>query len=158
MKEKGIGEILSRLHHVGVLVKNMDEAIDYYQAMGIGPFEPMGLVATGRKLYGRTVTDTTNVAKVTMKGPITIELVQPVSGESVQKEWLESKGEGINHICFAVDDIEEATSIMTKEGFKVISSADFAGGGGMAYFDTDKVGGFQIELLEVPTHISEEPI
>jgi methylmalonyl-CoA/ethylmalonyl-CoA epimerase len=158
MKKKGIGEILSRFHHIGVLVKNIDEAIDYYQAMGIGPFESMGLVAADRKVYGRPVTDTTNVAKATTKGPIMVELVQPVSGESIQKEWLESKGEGINHICFAVDDIEEATSIMAEEGFKAISSARFVGGGAMAYFDTDKVGGVQIELPEVQLHISEEPI
>ena len=57
-----------------------------------------------------------------------------------------------------MDDIEEATSIMAEEGFKAISSARFVGGGAMAYFDTDKVGGVQIELLEVQPHISEEPI
>jgi len=155
MRKKGIGEILSRFHHVGVLVKNMEEAIDHYQAMGFGPFDSMGfsgrpVTVTDRTLHGMPATDIVNVAKKTTLGPVLLELVQPVAGKSVQKEWLESKGEGINHICFAVDDIEEATSIMTEEGFKVITSGKFEGGGGMAYFDTDKVGGVQFELLEAP--------
>jgi catechol 2,3-dioxygenase-like lactoylglutathione lyase family enzyme len=46
---------------------------------------------------------------------------------------LESHGEGINHIAFIVDDIEEATSIMVEAGFKVISSSKNEGGGGMAF-------------------------
>jgi hypothetical protein len=55
-----------------------------------------------------------------------------------------------NHICFRVDDIEEATSIMADEGFEPVSSCKFKGGGGMSYLDTDKVGGVLTELVEWP--------
>ena len=89
-------------------------------------------------------------------GPIGLELVQPVSGESIQKEYLERHGEGINHIAFVVDDIEEATSMMVEARFKVISCSKNEGGGGMAYFDTDRVGGVQIELEEIPPHLSDD--
>jgi len=157
MKKKRIGELLSRFHHVGVLVKNLDEAVEYYEALGIGPFEPSNLVHTDRRVYGKPVTDVKNIAKAARMGPIGIELVQPVSGESPQKKFLESRGEGINHIAFIVDDIEEATSIMVEAGFKVISSSKNEGGGGMAYFDTDKVGGVQIELEELPPHLHKDP-
>lgn len=157
MKKKGIGELLSRFHHVGVLVKNMDEAVEYYQGLGLGPFEPLNLVHLDRKMYGKPATDVKNIGTGTKMGPIGLELVQPVSGESTQKEFLASRGEGINHICFVVDDIEEATSIMVEEGFKVISCSKNEGGGGMAYFDTDKVGGVQIELEEIPPHLYEDP-
>lgn len=157
MKRKRIGELLSKFHHVGVLVKNLDEAVGYYQSLGIGPFERSNLVHIERKIYGKPVTDVKLVAKGTKIGPIGFELIQPVSGESVQKEWLASRGEGINHIAFIVDDIEEATSIMVEEGFKVISSSKNEGGGGMALFDTDKIGGIQIELEEIPPHLHEDP-
>ena len=43
--------------------------------------------------------------------------------------------------------------IMREAGFRVISSADTVGGGGYAYFDTDKVGGVQIELFETPPSV-----
>lgn len=150
MKKKRIGELLSRFHHVGVVVKNMDEAVEYYQALGIGPFESLNLVQIDRRVYGKPAPDVKVIAKGAQMGPIGFELVQPVSGKSVQKEFLESRGEGINHIAFLVDDIEEAISIMVEAGYKVVSHAKNAGGGGIAYFDTDKVGGVIIALHELP--------
>lgn len=157
MKKKTIGEILSKFHHISVIVKNIDEAVEYFQALGIGPFEPSNLVHIDRKLYGKpTPSDVKNIVKATKLGPIGIELLQPVSGESPQKKFLESRGEGIHHIAFIVDDIKEATSIMIEAGFKVISSSNNEGGGGMAFFNTDKVGGVQIELEELPPHLHED--
>ena len=83
-------------------------------------------------------------------GPIWLELIQPVSGKYIHQEFLERRGEGINHISFIVDDIEEAISIMAESGFQAIVYQKNVGGGGMAFFDTDKVGGFIIELQELP--------
>ena len=117
MSIKGIKEILSRFHHVGVLVRDLDEAVDYYKGMGFGPFNSMGVRPFDRKLYGKPVTDTVYSALGANMGSVMVELVQPVSGESIQKDWLEGKGEGINHICFEVDDIEEAISISRKGNY-----------------------------------------
>ena len=151
MKKKRIGELLSKLHHMAVIVKNMDEAIEYYQALGIGPFEPVKIVHTDRMLYGKPAPpDIKNIARGAPMGPIWLELIQPVSGKYIHKEFLESRGEGINHISFLVDDIEEAISIMAEAGFKAIVYQKNVGGGGMAFFDTDKVGGVIIELQELP--------
>ena len=157
MKKKTIGELLSRFHHIGVVVRNIDKAVEYYQALGIGPFEPSNLVHIDRRIYGTPVTDVKFAAKGIALGSIGFELVQPVSGETPQKEFLESRGEGINHIAFIVDDIKEAISIMVEAGFKVVSSAKNEGGGGVAFFDTDKIGGVQIELEELPPHLNEDP-
>ncbi len=157
MKKKTIGELLSRFHHIGVVVRNIDKAVEYYQALGIGPFEPSNLVHIDRRIYGKPVTDVKFAAKGIALGSIGFELVQPVSGETPQKKWLESRGEGINHIAFIVDDIKEAISIMVEAGFKVVSNAKNEGGGGVAFFDTDKVGGVQIELEELPPHLNEDP-
>ncbi|MBU2536788.1 MAG: VOC family protein [Chloroflexi bacterium] len=157
MKKKGIGELLTRFHHMGVIVKNLDEAVEYYQALGIGPFGPSNLVHLDRIVYGKPATDVKNLVKATKLGPIGIELIQPVSGVSPPSKFLESRGEGIYHLAFVVDDINEATSIMTEAGFKVIYSSKNEGGGGMAFFDTDKVGGIIIELEELPPHLSEDP-
>ena len=155
MTQNRIGKILSNFHHVGVLVNNMDEAIDHYQSLGFGPFEPMGFdgkpsTPIDRTVYGEPACGIENIAMKAPLGPALIELVQPVSGKSVQMEWLLNKGEGINHICFMVDNIEEASDAMAEAGFKIITTCKFIGGGGMAYFDTDKVGGVQLELLEAP--------
>jgi len=64
---------------------------------------------------------------------------------------LETKGEGINHLGFLVDDIDREVAKLVKKGFKVISSGKFLTGGGFAYFDTGKVGGILFELIQWPS-------
>ena len=122
MQKKSIGELLTKFHHVGVLVGDIDQTVEYYQGLGIGPFGPSNLLHKDRKVHGKPSPDVQNVARVTTMGPIGFDLVQPVSGESVQKEFLESRGEGINHTCYIVDDIEEAMSVM-RGGLVCLNSA-----------------------------------
>ena len=40
MKKKTVGELLSKFHHLAIIVKDVDQAVDYLQGLGIGPFEP----------------------------------------------------------------------------------------------------------------------
>jgi len=136
-----------RIDHVGVVVKDMDRAIEYYSSLGIGPFEPLRVTVTERKVWGKRVENIKLKVRVTQMGPVQFELIEPVEGESIQKEFLESKGEGINHLGFFVDDIDKEVAKLVKKGFKVISSGRWLGGG-FAYFDTDKVGGVQTELIQ----------
>ncbi|NQT04419.1 MAG: VOC family protein [Dehalococcoidia bacterium] len=151
MKKKNRGELFSRPHHLAVIVKDMDEAIEYYQALGMGPFEPVKVVHTDRMLYGKPApSDIKLIARGGQMGPIWLELIQPVSGKYIHNEFLERRGEGINHMSFLVDDIEEAISIMAEAGFEAIVYQKNVGGGGMAFFDTDKIGGVIIELQELP--------
>ena len=143
-----------RFSHVGVLVADLDKAAEYYQSFGIGPFGfPEGLTLMDREVYGKPASDVKNRAGLAQLGPTKIELVQPVSGKSVQKEFLDKHGEGINRIAFEVDDIEKETAKLLEKGFKVISSGKFVGGG-FAYFDTDKVGGVIFEMFQLPPGIS----
>jgi len=139
---------LSKVDQVGIIVRDMDEAVEYYQSLGIGPFESPNIIPTERRVYGKPADDVKNKVKVAQAGRVQFELVQPVSGESVQKEFLETKGEGINHLGFFVDDIDKEVAKLVGKGFKVISSGKFVGGGGFAYFDTAKVGGVIFELIQ----------
>ena len=158
MKKKTVGELLSKFHHVGVVLKDVDQAVKYLQGLGIGPFEPSKLVHTNRKIYGKPAAgDAKVIARTATIGPIGIELLQPVSGKSTAQMWLENHGEGISHLAFIVDDIEEAKSTMVEAGFTIVSSSDNEGGGGMAFFATDEVGGLIIEMEELPPHLDNDP-
>ena len=140
----------SKVDQVGIIVRDMDEAVEYYQSLGIGPFEALNASATDRKVYGRPADDVKNEVKIAQAGGVQLELVYPASGESIQKEFLDTKGEGINHLGFFVDDIDKEVAKLVEKGFKVISSGKFVGGGGFAYFDTGKVGGVLFELIQFP--------
>ena len=141
----------SQIDQVGVVVKDLDKAVEYYSSFGIGPFEPLKLKRIERTVYGKKVTDLENMSRVTRMGQVQFELVQPVSGESIQKEFLEKRGEGINHLGFLVDDIDKEVNKLVAKGFKVISSVRYLGGGGVAYFDTDRIGGVLFELIQWPS-------
>ena len=140
----------SKVDHIGVIVRDMDKAIEQYQALGIGPFEPLSETPTDRKLYGKPADDIRNKVRVAQMGNIRFELAQPVSGESIQKEFLERRGEGINHLSFAVDDLDKEVAKLAEKGFKVAFRGKFQEGGGFAYFDTDKVGGVIFALEQLP--------
>ncbi|GAJ22306.1 unnamed protein product [marine sediment metagenome] len=90
-----------KLHHVGVAIRDMDKTVEYYQSLGIATFEPETLFEssnfTDLKLYGKTPDTTVKLRiRFVQIGPIQLELIQPVEGESPQKEFLESRGEGSN--------------------------------------------------------------
>jgi len=139
----------SKVTQIGVVVRNLDKAIDYYESLGIGPFQIFeGIKSAKREVYGKSAPDVKNRIAHCQMGAVSFELVQPVSGKSIQKEFLECHGEGINHLGFLVNDIEEELAKLVKRGFKVISRVKVNNGGG-AYLDTDKVGGVLFELMQL---------
>jgi len=151
--EKKNGEKLpfSKIDQVGIVVEDLDRAVKYYSSLGIGPFKPLHLKRIERTVHGRPAEGIQNRSKVAQMGSVQLELLQPVSGESVQKEFLEKRGEGVNHLGFLVDDLEREVNRLTARGFSVISSVRYSGGGGVAYLDTDRIGGVIFELIQWPS-------
>ena len=82
-----------------------------------------------------------------MIGDIQIELIQPLTGDSPHKEFLETKGEGFQHIGLAVPDVQEAVDELTQKDVEVLLRAKFPGGGGVAYCDLG-VGNIVFELIQ----------
>lgn len=142
----------SQIDQVGVVVRDMDKAMAYYSSLGIGPFETLTFSRFDRRVYGKPMGEEhKNLLRVAQMGQVELELIQPVSGDSVQKHFLEKRGEGINHLGFFVDDIEKEVAKLVRKGFKVINSVKYVGGGGVAYFDTDRIGGVCFELIQRPS-------
>lgn len=136
--------LFSRLRQVGVVVKDLDKAIEYYESLGIGPFRRLSLDAlTDKMQYGKPYDFKMRVALAQM-GPVELELIQPVDAP-LQQDFLDAKGEGINHVAFSVDDINKAEAILVKNGMKVLQRVRRANGGS-SYFNTDAVGGVLFEL------------
>ncbi len=116
-----------KLRHVGIPVRDLDKSINDYQSLGIASFQPEFVIDSSRfaeyLVYGKTP-DPVVKTRVAMGqvGPLSVELLQPLQGETVHKELLEKTGEGIGHIAYTVDDLEEETAKLVEKGFPVILS------------------------------------
>jgi hypothetical protein len=62
---------------------------------------------------------------LTQVGGVQLELVQPVDGPSIYADWLKERNEGIHHLNFLVDDVDETVEILVKEGFPSLQSGKF---------------------------------
>ncbi len=139
-----------KFHHLGLVVKDMDKAVEYYRSLGATEFEPEFLfnhdtfpeLKQSGKLFEGPVKVRFRYTKV---GPEAIELIAPIEGETLYKQFLETNGEGIQHIAFTVDDLDREIKKMEERGIPVILCDRRAS---FAYFDTRKVGGIIIELVK----------
>ena len=140
----------SGIDHIGFVVRDLQEAIAHYESLGMGP-----ITRSKRKLSmserwsaweGQYKLDIV-MAKI---GQVNIELIQPVSGESLWRDFLDKLGEGINHIGVSVEDIEKEMDKARSMGLQPLTYAKFQGGGGAAYYDTGKVGGILLEVVQWP--------
>ena len=145
--------IFTHLVHIGVVVRDMNKTIERLNALGIGPFKPRILPPDAREKYrGKPFIPSKRVAiQITNIGNIELEVIQPIDGESPHQEFLDEKGEGIQHLGFMVNNLEEDIKHLTNEGSSILLTSQFRGGGGVAYLDLD-VAGLIVELVQ-PTSI-----
>ena len=142
-----------KFHHMAVVVRDMDRAVEYYQSLGIATFKPEFMLDSstyrGYEVYGKTP-DTIDKTKMMFVqiGSFQIELVQPVEGEPIYKEFLKNQGEGTHHIAFNVDDLDKETAKLAEKGISVITRVNLASGAAFAYFDIRKIGNVLIELIQ----------
>ena len=85
--------------------------------------------------------------------PVTTELIEPVSGESAQRDWLERRGVGLHHVGYAVPSVRDAVDRMASAGFEVVMAGygfGVDGDGAYAFFDTEAELGYLVEAYERP--------
>ena len=141
----------TKIDQIGVVVRDMDKAMEYYESLGTGPFEPFKHNdCVERSMWGRPIVlDSVKMKTMLAKmGPVELELIEPVEGESIWKEFLETKGEGIHHLCFFVDDIDKEEANLAGKGFTFLYRSRFTNGDGAVYIDSGKVGGLLIEFSQ----------
>ena len=83
----------------------------------------------------------------TQLGPIELEIIQPLEGENIYQDFLESHGEGLHHLLFEVDDIGQLQKGLEPLGINMIQSGTgIRPGTTWAYFDTASLVGFFLEV------------
>lgn len=96
--------IEGQLYQIGVVVRDIDEGMAHYrQLFGLGPF--WKLDTNYRARYCNWEGTVANRNAFARWGQLWLEMVAPDEGNSNAREWLETRGEGIFHLGFSVDDV-----------------------------------------------------
>ena len=93
-----------------------------------------------------------HVAHVSMAyaGDLQLELIQPVSGESIYTEFLAAGGPGLHHVCFETDDMAASIAAADEAGLSVLQEGSMAGDSiRFAYLDGSAGGAPYIELAQL---------
>ena len=138
------------LLHLGLSVKNMDEAVNYFKSLGGQTDDSPGHVLDSAnfqdfKTYGKTDAPPWKIKiKMLNLGPLTLELTEPIEGGNWNETFMDEHGEGPNHIAFIVDDLEKEVAELEAKGVLVMYHAK----GTYSYLDARKVGGLVVELMQ----------
>lgn len=147
---------ITNIAQICVIVPDLDKAVEnYWQVFGIGPWE---FYTYGKPLvkrmtrHGRPCEYRMRVALANVGG-LRIELIEPLEGDTVYREFVEKHGYGIHHVgvltesmAQALNQAQQAGLTMTQDGAGFGPDDD----GHYAYLDTEALIGTTIELIERP--------
>ena len=128
--------MIKRVHHIAIAVKNTDEVLETYSKV-------LGLKPSNSKEM--------NQLKLTLipVGDVEIELVEPTSPETTVAKFIESRGEGIHHICLEVEDIAEELRSLAAKGVELIDKEPRMGvEGRIGFIHPRSTKGVLIELVQ----------
>ncbi|MEO8253661.1 MAG: methylmalonyl-CoA epimerase [Flavobacterium sp.] len=101
---------MKKIDHIGIAVKDMNVSNALFEKLlGVAPYKQEEVVSEG-VLTSFFKTDTNK-----------IELLAATHSDSVIAKFIENKGEGMHHIAFEVEHIEEEIVRLKKEGFTVLN-------------------------------------
>lgn len=126
---------LRRIDHVAVLVRSTKEALRFYEAH------------LGLQVQSSEEIDVPHVRLTYLDtGNAFLQLVEPLDPESPLSAWLDEHGEGLHHICFAVDDVASAVSTLSDPGAPVVLGN--GRGRTSSFLETSASHGVRIECTE----------
>ena len=147
---------ITNIAQICVIVPDLDEAVqNYWKVFGIGPWS---LYTYGKPLIKRMTRNgkpTEYKMRVALAnvGPMRIELIEPLEGDTVYQEFVDKHGYGIHHIGVLTDSMAESLHRADKAGLTMTQDGSGFGpddDGHYAYLDTEALIGTTIELIERP--------
>jgi len=144
-----------KINQIGIVVKDLQAAVDFYQGLGFGPFQIIDRPEETCELRGEESRFQIKTALGTA-GTVQLEIVQVLSGENAYTEYLEKRGEGMHHVGMYVDDIESELGAYTSKGMEIVSRGEFMGVK-WAYIDTTSILGHLVEFIELPKPRARKP-
>ena len=132
---------LTHIEHLGIAVKSLDEAIPFYENV------------FGLKCYAIEEVAEQKVKTAFFKvGQTKIELLESTDPEGPVGKFIENRGEGVHHIAFAVNGLQESLNELDEKGIRLIDKQPRKGAEGLniAFLHPKATFGVLTELCEDP--------
>jgi methylmalonyl-CoA/ethylmalonyl-CoA epimerase len=126
------------IHHLGVAVEDLDEALSTYERL------------FGAELEHRaTVPDQGVEAAAVLVGDGRVELLEPLEADTPVGRFLAKRGPGMHHVAFAVEDVQAAVTRLADAGAELIDERPRPGLFGLqvAFVHPDSVHGVLAEVV-----------
>jgi methylmalonyl-CoA/ethylmalonyl-CoA epimerase len=126
-----------RIAHIGIAVRALTDSLPFYRDVLGLPTVPLD-DADGAAIAGLAA------------GESLVELLEPREPGTPIAKFIDSRGPGIHHICFAVDDLDLALQRCRAAGVRLIDQTPRVGAEGkrIAFLHPSATGGVLIELTE----------
>jgi len=129
--------MIKAISHLGVAVKDLEEAREFYRSVfGVESSEPM---VGGGGTVRASLVELDNA---------TVELLEPIGNEGAIAKFLEKRGEGIQHICYEVDDINAAIEALKAKGIEALGKPMPGAEGLSAFLHPQGTHGVLVELVQ----------
>ncbi len=128
----------SQIDHIGIAVKNIEQAAQLYQDLGL-------------RVEGTEVVESQKVKVAFIGlGQSRIELLESTAPDGNIAKFIETKGEGIHHIALKVDNVAKALEELSAKGYQLIDKVPRPGAGGhlIAFLHPKSTKGVLLELSE----------
>jgi len=131
--------LVKKIDHVGIAVRDLNGAIKFYQEM-------LGLKVTEIE----EVPDQKVRVAFLPTGDSEVELLESTSPDGPIARFIEKNGEGVQHIAFRVDNLEEKLAELKSKGVRLIDEKPRRGAGGamIAFLHPKSTFGTLVEICE----------
>ncbi|HEV8482983.1 MAG TPA: methylmalonyl-CoA epimerase [Blastocatellia bacterium] len=128
-----------KIDHLGIAVRSVGDSLAFYR-------EALGLELAGTE----TVEDQGAHVAMLRVGESRIELLEPVSEDTVIGRFIARRGEGLHHVCYEVDDLVASLDNLKSRGVRVLEGYPRPGAGGnlVAFLHPAAANGVLVELVQ----------
>ena len=131
--------MIKKIEHIGIAVKNLDESNALFKKL------------FGKEHYKIEAVESEGVStSFFMLGETKIELLEASNESSAIAKFIEKKGEGIHHIAYEVDKLDDEIIRLKNEGFEIINTQpkDGADNKRICFLHPKSTNGVLVELCE----------